>query len=90
MAIDDSAYMELLKDLDKAGSAEDTSGIDAFLSDEPIKVASLADLVGFHRISDDALVHKAQRDLWRIAENDKGEVIIERLFDPTTNKAIRV
>lgn len=69
---------------------EDVSGIDSFLSGGPVKVASLDDLFKFARISDNTLVHKAEKDLWRIGEDDKGQVVIERLFDPASNEPLRI
>jgi hypothetical protein len=86
--------MDIYEDLIKnAGSLrdveEETSGIDAFLSSGKIKVASLGDLSGFFRVSNDTLVHKAQKDLWTIKESN-GEVIIERLFDPSTNEPLKI
>ena len=84
----DNFYLELLAGLD--AEAVDTSGIDTFLADKPRKVATISDLASFFRISEDTLVHKAKKDLWRISENKEGEVVIERLFDPSTNKAINV
>jgi len=84
-------YADLLAGLDQAAEpVSDVSGIDSFLSGGPRKVASISDLASFFRVSEDTLVHKAQKDLWRIAENPQGEVVIERLFDPTTNKALKV
>lgn len=85
-------YAELMAGLDRAAEpVGEVSGIDAFLSSEgPVKVASISDLASFFRVSTDTLVHKAQKDLWRIAENSEGEVVIERLFDPTTNSALKV
>lgn len=86
-------YEELMKgmgDLRKAGDGE-FSGIDDFLTTHNrVKVASLGDLSSFFRISSDTLVHKAKKDLWRIVEGEDGEVMIERLFDPNTNEAIRI
>jgi len=84
-------YAELLEGLDKvADPVSEVSGIDAFLASGTAKVASLSDLASFFRVSEDTLVHKVQKDLWRIAENPQGEVVIERLFDPTTNIALKV
>jgi hypothetical protein len=48
-----------------------------------IKVGSLAQLEGFHRISAETLVHKSTQDLWSI-KNQGGEFIIERLFQDGT------
>jgi hypothetical protein len=85
-------YADLMAGLDRAAEpVSDVSGIDAFLSPSgPVKVASISDLASFFRVSEDTLIHKAQKDLWRIAENPQGDVVIERLFDPTTNSALKV
>ena len=76
-------------DLLKTAEEEQSSPMDDFLSDR-VKVASLGDLRSFLRIGEDTLVHKAEKDLWRIGENENGEVIIERLFDPSTQEALRI
>lgn len=78
--------LELLKTADEE---EQGSPFDDFLSNK-VKVASLGDLRSFLRIGEDTLVHKAEKDLWRIGENDRGEVVIERLFDPKTQEALRI
>jgi hypothetical protein len=75
-----------LKDMEEV----EVSGVDAFLLPDKIKVASLGDLSEFFRIATDTLVHKAQKDLWRISEDAKGNVVIERLFNPKTAKPIKV
>ena len=87
-----SFYTDLLTGLDKAAEpVSEVSGIDTFLSSRgPVKVASISDLASFFRVSTDTLVHKAQKDLWRIAENPEGDVVIERLFDPETKSALKV
>jgi hypothetical protein len=90
-------YDNLLKDYEELKDAAevDPSGIDDFFSSparlpDQIKVASLGDLSDFFRIATDTLVHKAEKDLWRISENKKGEVVIERLFNPDTKQPIKV
>ena len=64
-------------------------GLDAFLEREPQivtpktgrrMVASIQDLAGFVRISSDALVHKAERDLWSIKKQPDGSMFVERMF----------
>lgn len=87
-----------IRDLTKL--PEERSGLDDFLSGQKvaslsdlvenrIKVSSMADLVNFSRISEDTLVHKAKKDLWRISESEDG-VYIERLFDPNTDEPLKV
>jgi hypothetical protein len=87
----DEMYSALAKEATNLRNAEevDASGMDGFL-DNKIKVASMRDLSDFFRIASDTLVHKADKDLWKISEDDKGAVIIERLFDPDTKKPIKV
>jgi|GEM_PF-6528660 len=82
-------YEELANHVDDVEANDQANSIDDFLSDR-IKLASLGDLSSFLRLSDDSLVHKSKRDLWKIGENDKGEVVIERLFDPETKEALRI
>lgn len=87
----DDFYENLLKE---AGSLKDAqeveeSGMDAFFLPDTMKVASLGDLSDFFRASTDTLVHKAEKDLWKISEDKDGKCIIERLFD-SDNKPIRV
>jgi hypothetical protein len=84
-------YHELLANVDslKSMPEENVQGMDTFLGGK-VKVASLGDLSGFFRLSNDTLVHKAQKDLWRISEDGNGQVVIERLFDPNSKEPIRV
>jgi hypothetical protein len=67
-----------------------SSGIDALFTRDPqmvtptrkrAKVASLADLSGFTRLSADSLIHKSTRDLWAIRREEDGSLAIERVFD---------
>lgn len=86
-----SIYDVLLKDMGSLKTAEEeTSSIDDFLSENRVKVSSIDDFFQFHRIGKDTLVHKAEKDLWRVSENKQGEVIIERLFDPDTKEPLKV
>lgn len=85
-------YETLLKDMSSLTNAEEVlpEGIDDFLTQDKVKVASLSDLSEFLRISQETLVHKSEKDLWRINENKKGEIVIERLFDPDTKEPLKV
>lgn len=66
-------------------------GIDALFEQEPqlvtakmpkkVRVASLQQLVGFKRVSQDTLIHKSDRDLWSLKKEGDGKFYIERLFD---------
>lgn len=93
----DDIYQTLLKDAGSLKDAEvaDVCGLDSFLTPvEPlpdkIKIASISDLSEFLRIGNDTLVHKAEKDLWRINEDKTGQVVIERLFNPDTKEPIKV
>lgn len=85
-------YETLLKDMDSLVNAEEVcpQGMDDFLNKDKIKVASLSDLSEFFRISQETLVHKSKKDLWRINEDKKGQIVIERLFDPDTKEPIKI
>jgi uncharacterized protein len=61
------------------------SGIDVYLKDERVKIASLSDLYAFTRVDNNHLVHKATRDLWSLEQGDEGKIVISRLFDDTGN-----
>ena len=94
----DDIYKGLLKDMSTLRNAKevDESGMDDFLAPkasrlpDKIKIGSLGDLSDFFRIANNTLVHKAERDLWRINESKDGNVVIERLFNPDTQEPIRV
>lgn len=88
----DDIYETLIKDRDSLANAEKVKpqGMDDFLSRDKVKVASLSDLSQFFRISQETLVHKSKKDLWQIKEDKKGQIIIERLFDPDTKEPIKV
>jgi len=65
------------------------SGIDSLLEREPgivtargrKRVASLADLKGFTRISSETLIHRSEKDLWSLSKEADGQFYIQRLFD---------
>lgn len=71
-------------------TSEEVNGVDAFISGDTVKLASMDQLLNFVRIGNDTLVHKAQKDLWRVGQDENGEVFIERLFDPKSEKALRI
>lgn len=62
-------------------SVASENGIDPFLDDSKMKIASLDDLFSFERIAKDKLIHKCTRDLWAIDSDKEGNVQITRLFD---------
>lgn len=62
-------------------SVASENGIDPFLDDSKMKIASLDDLFSFERIGKDKLIHKCTRDLWAIDSDTEGNVQITRLFD---------
>lgn len=67
----------------RTASEEDVprSGMDDFLSEDRVKVASLGDLIGFDRVGKDHLIHKSSKDLWGIDMDEEGNVHITRMFD---------
>jgi len=64
-------------------SVASENGIDPFLDDNRMKVASLDDLFSFDRIGSNNLIHKCTKDLWAIDSDKDGNVQIKRLFDNT-------
>lgn len=87
----DDIYTSLINDMPSLKEAsEEVSGMDDFLSGDRVKISSLRDLVDFNRVGEDTLVHKSKKDLWRIGEDEKGDVVIERLFDPDTKEALKI
>jgi hypothetical protein len=83
-------YQELLEGLNNLSANDEVSGLDTFLSQDKVKLSSFDQLLAFTRIGDETLVHKAEKDLWRITEGNNGEPVIERLFDPNTNQPLKV
>jgi hypothetical protein len=86
----DTMYVALAKDACDIKNEVEACDMDSFLTGEKIKVASMSDLADFFRISTDTLVHKAEKDLWRVSEDNKGKVVIERLFNPDTKKPLKI
>lgn len=62
-------------------SVASENGIDPFLDDKRVKVASLDDLFSFDRIGSNQLIHKCTKELWAIDSDKDGTVQITRLFD---------
>ena len=87
----DDIYQNLLNDRASLKTEDEpVCGMDDFLSGKKIKLASMDDFFQFLRIGNNTLVHKAERDLWKIGESDDGEVVVERLFDPTSKEPLRI
>lgn len=98
----ENIYETLIKDMSSLRNAEeaDTCGMDEFIEPkkaesqeklpDKVKLAGLGDLSNFFRISNNTLVHKSEKDLWRISESEKDGCFIERLFNPETKEPIRV
>lgn len=78
-----NVFSNLHKNIKSASivSVASENGIDPFLDDNRIKVASLDDLFAFDRIGSNQLIHKCTKELWSIDADDGGNVQITRLFD---------
>ena len=80
--------MDQLYDTQKGASIEDLGHrasrvVDAFLSENSndiVKVASM-DLTDFMKVSEDTLIHKSNKDLWRMMKDKNGNIFIQRLFE---------
>lgn len=98
----DDIYKSLIEGASSLKGAEevDFCGMDDFIEPkkveskeklpDKIKVAGLGDLSDFFRLANNTLVHKAEKDLWKISESEEDGCIIERLFNPGTKEPIRV
>ena len=61
-----------------------SSAIDGFLSGNThnvIKISSNMDLTDFMKVSDDTLIHKSNKDIWKILQDKNGNVFIKRLVE---------
>jgi len=75
-----SFFMEGMDDLNNRTS----SAIDGFLSDNTqniIKVSSDMDLTDFMKVSDDTLIHKSNKDIWKMMKDKSGTVFIKRMME---------
>ena len=72
-------YSSEIKDLGHSKS----SAVDYFLSprEEIIKISSAMDLTEFMKISNDTLIHKSKKDLWKVFKDEDNNIYIRRLFD---------
>lgn len=59
------------------------AAVDRFFSqnEEIIKISSAMDLTEFMKISDDMLIHKSKKDLWKVYKDKNNDIYIKRLFD---------
>ena len=46
-----------------------------------IRLSSLGDLSGFLRVSNDVLIRKCEKDLWKVTKDADGNSVIEKLYD---------
>lgn len=61
-----------------------SSAIDGFLSDNKqdiIKVSSSMDLTDFMKVSENTLIHKSNKDIWKVLRDKSGNVFIKRLME---------
>lgn len=61
-----------------------SSAIDGFLSDnrqDIIKISSNLDLTDFMKVSDDTLIHKSNKDIWKVMRDKSGTVFIKRMME---------
>jgi len=81
--VTDNLFKDLHRSVKTASvvSVAAEEGIDVFLNESTIKIASLDDLFSFDRVGKQHLIHKCTRDLWAIDSDKEGNVQITRLFD---------
>jgi len=81
-----SFFNEGMDDLNSRTS----SAIDGFLSENKqniIKVSSSLDLTDFMKVGDDTLIHKSNKDIWKLMRDKSGNVFIKRLMEEDFLKA---
>lgn len=59
----------------------ENEGIDDFLKSDPVRIASIDELLGFTRISKEVLVNTATNDFWKLSLDEEGNPFIEKLYD---------
>ncbi len=80
----ENAYEFLLEQQKIASQEEPSSSIDLFFTKKAghrVKLASLGDLSNFIKIGKDTLIHKSEKDLWKLTTDKSGNYVIERLFE---------
>lgn len=82
-AIVNNLYRDLNSGSKKASviSRAVEAGSDRINNLNRIKISSLADIFSFDRVDKDHLIHKSERDLWKIEQDKEGNVQIARLFN---------
>ena len=61
-----------------------SSAIDGFLADneqQVIKISSNLDLTDFMKVSDDTLIHKSNKDIWKVMRDKSGTIFIKRMME---------
>lgn len=84
MSASDVAYAFLLEQQKLANTEEPSSSIDLFFTKkagQQIKLSSVGQLRNFIRIGKETLIHKAEKDLWKLTTDKSGNYVIERLFE---------
>jgi Fe-S-cluster containining protein len=81
--VSDNLYRDLNKGVKSSNvtTMAIEAGIDSYLSDSTVKIASLDDLFAFDRVDKSHLIHKSTHDLWSIDTDKNGTVQITRQFD---------
>lgn len=58
-----------------------SSSIDEFLGNSSVRKLASSELDDFLKLSEDTLIHKSKKDLWKMMKDDQGNVYIKRLFE---------
>jgi hypothetical protein len=91
----DNIYTELQKAISEIKSGNtlyqdvfSSTAFDGYLSktasEKPTirkRITSMRQLSSFTRVSEDTLIHKCEKDLWRLTKDSKGNDVIEKLYD---------
>ena len=58
-----------------------SNAIDGFLGNKDIRKLASSELDDFLKISNDTLIHKSKKDLWKMMKDKEGNIYIKRLFE---------
>jgi hypothetical protein len=58
-----------------------SNAIDGFLGNKDVIKLANSDLDDFLKISNDTLIHKSKKDLWKMMKDKEGNIYIKRLFE---------
>jgi hypothetical protein len=84
-------YTSLFKELKAASENKPSTSIDNFFksssttSVRQLKQITATELLGFIKVGNDLLIHKSDKDLWKLKKDRQGNYFIECLVSSSEN-----